>query len=544
MPFASPVISQDHCGGSQAIRTNLGRSLRTHACSWGIRTLWQSGPGATGLQAATSERDASQPPMAIEERRRRRRRSFPAASPPPNMAPWVADSLVAGTRRGLAIELPLQFLDFFLEAGVLTHLLVDLADRMQHRGVIAITEAAPDFGQRPRRQVLGQIHADLPWAHDRAVPALGQDVLLGDRVVPRDNAQDVLNLYAPRLDPLHQITDDGLGDIERDRSMHQLPSEIQAIDGTFQFTATLGQFVGQQLYHRIGDFKGRIRGLLLLRPLLKDLEAQRRIERANLGDEPALQARAHAIVEALELRWGPGRSDHHLLAAIEQRIDDVLELLLGLLPAHELEVVDQQHVDGAELVLESQGVLALDGLDELIAEALGRQVERLGLALALHLPSDGVLEVRLTEPDVGMQIERIEGPVVGQHGLGNLRGGRVRHAVGRTDDKAVEGIAWVERGAFKAAGMRAAEQGRPRTGCGPPLVARVRCRHRAWLRRRLPSGLAHPRLAHDNVDAFRALEFGRATLKQIVGVMRLDPALQELHRHRGNNQAAVEAVEL
>ena len=101
---------------------------------------------------------------------------------------------------------------------------------------------------------------------------------------------------------------------------------------------------------------------------------------------PALQARAHAIVEAVELAGGRAEATTTCLPAIEQRIDDVLELLLGLLPAHELEVVDQENVDRTEFVLERQGILALDGLDELIAEALGRQIEHLRFACAASPP--------------------------------------------------------------------------------------------------------------------------------------------------------------
>ena len=146
---------------------------------------------------------------------------------------------------------------------------------------------------------------------------------------------------------------------------------------------------------------------------------------ADLGDEAALQARAHAVVEAVELRRRPGRGHHHLPAAVEQRVDDVLELLLGLLAAHELQIVDQQDVDGAELVLEGHRVLALDGLDELVAEALGRQIEHVGFGRApLHLPGDGVLQMRLAEPDAGVEVERIEAALLGEHGLGDLDGAR------------------------------------------------------------------------------------------------------------------------
>ena len=102
----------------------------------------------------------------------------------------------------------------------------------------------------------------------------------------------------------------------------------------------------------------------------------------------------------VELVRRTGRSHHDLAAAIEQCVDDVLELLLGLLALHEFEVVDQQDVDGAELVLEGDGILAAHGLHELIAEALGRQVEHLRfVGAALHLPGDGMQQMRLAEPD-------------------------------------------------------------------------------------------------------------------------------------------------
>ena len=146
-----------------------------------------------------------------------------------------------------------------------------------------------------------------------------------------------------------------------------------------------------------------------MQPLLQNLQAQLVVERADLGDEPALQPRAHALVEPLELAGRACRGHDHLAAAVEQRVDDVVELLLGLLALHELQIVDQQHVDRAELVLERQRILAAQRLDELIAETLGRQVEHLRMRrAAVHLPGDGVQQMRLAEPDRRVDVERIE----------------------------------------------------------------------------------------------------------------------------------------
>ncbi len=57
------------------------------------------------------------------------------------------------------------------------------------------------------------------------------------------------------------------------------------------------------------------------------------VERTELGHEAALQARAHALVEAVDLGRVAGGGHDDLAAAIEQGVDDVIELLLGFLPA-------------------------------------------------------------------------------------------------------------------------------------------------------------------------------------------------------------------
>ena len=64
--------------------------------------------------------------------------------------------------------------------------------------------------------------------------------------VPRDDAQDVLDLDAARLDALHEIADDRLGDVERDRRAHVLPRRIEAGDGAFELAAAFRQPVGEQ----------------------------------------------------------------------------------------------------------------------------------------------------------------------------------------------------------------------------------------------------------------------------------------------------------
>src|ERR1044072_7573475 len=57
----------------------------------------------------------------------------------------------------LLLQQPLQELDLFGEHVVVVDQALDLAHRVQHRGVVAPAEAAADLGQRTQRQGLCQI---------------------------------------------------------------------------------------------------------------------------------------------------------------------------------------------------------------------------------------------------------------------------------------------------------------------------------------------------------------------------------------------------
>ncbi len=93
---------------------------------------------------------------------------------------------------------------------------------------------------------------------------------------------------------------------ERDGRMHQLPGQIEAVHGAFELATVLRQPVGQELEDRLGQLEGRVGKALLLHPLPEDLQAQVLVELRDLDDETALHARAHAIVEAVELSGRTG----------------------------------------------------------------------------------------------------------------------------------------------------------------------------------------------------------------------------------------------
>ncbi len=187
------------------------------------------------------------------------------------------------------------------------------------------------------------------------------------------------------------------------------------------------------------------------KPVLQDATAHRQIGGRHADDDTALHARAHALIDALKLRRGTIGSDHHLLAAVEQLVEHVTELLLYLLASQELHIVDQQDVVGAKLLLEVECGAVAQRPDELDDEALDRQVA--GAAVRIErarLVRDRLQEVRFPEPDARMDIER----VIRRRASLRRRGDRARRAACDVVRTALaegrEGQARVERRAGEA----------------------------------------------------------------------------------------------
>ena len=126
----------------------------------------------------------------------------------------------------------------------------------------------------------------------------------------------------------------------------------QAIDRAFEI-ATIGHDrLGDIGHHRRRHVKARLRLLRGGDARLENFDAQLLVERADVDAEPALEARQHALVERLEIGGRPVGGDDHLLAGVDQRVERVAELLLDRLALQELHVVDDQHVDVAQSLLE------------------------------------------------------------------------------------------------------------------------------------------------------------------------------------------------
>ena len=118
-----------------------------------------------------------------------------------------------------------------------------------------------------------------------------------------------------------------------------------AVECHLQLACVGGNVPGQELHHlkrRVGDAE---------RPcfLPQDAEAELVIGRKDVDRKTACQTGLEPLIHPLEPGGRAVSGDHHLAAMVEQRIERVKKFLLrAVLVADELDVVDQQHVGGAQ----------------------------------------------------------------------------------------------------------------------------------------------------------------------------------------------------
>ncbi len=163
----------------------------------------------------------------------------------------------------------------------------------------------------------------------------------------------------------------------------------------------------------------------------------------DVGDEAPLEAGAETVFDVAELLGGPVGGEDDLLGVAVEGVEGVEELFLGFfLAGEELDVVDEEDVDGAVLVAEAGHLVEARGVGEVVDELLAGDVADGGVGLeAFYLVADGVHEVGLAHADAAVEEER----VVGLGGsLGDGDGGGEGELVAGAGDEAVEVVARVE----------------------------------------------------------------------------------------------------
>src|SRR3546814_409505 len=124
-----------------------------------------------------------------------------------------------------------------------------------------------------------------------------------------------------------------------------------------------------------GDFL-RQRDLVLVGLGEQDRDARLEIGWFDRDRQPPSETRLQALINAVDVLRITIRCQYDLLATINQRIEGVEELLLrALLVGKEVNIVDQQGVDGAVQILELVHASMPDGRGEMIHPLFGADID-------------------------------------------------------------------------------------------------------------------------------------------------------------------------
>ena len=167
-----------------------------------------------------------------------------------------------------------------------------------------------------------------------------------------------------------------LREFEVDLPAHERSEGEEPHERAFEDTDVGGDAVREELEHARRDLQVAELGRIVLGLLLEDAEPQLVVGRMKVDDKARLHPARDAVLDAGNLgRRAVGRNDD-LLVLIDERVERVEELLLRrVLPGDELHVIDHQHVDRPEQLLERHHVLVAQRLHEAVHELFGRQVD-------------------------------------------------------------------------------------------------------------------------------------------------------------------------
>src|SRR5271166_5526581 len=302
-------------------------------------------------------------------------------------------------------------------------------------------ELASNLWQRSFSHVLGQIHGDLTRIDDRSRIVFrfdfnqAQTELLGNHFL---NGLDG-DLAGLRVDEILQ-------NLLRVREGNFRADQGRVRDEADESAFELAN-VGTDILGDVESYVGGKRHFFLLGFLLQDGDFGFEVGGLNVGDQSPLEAAAQAVFDLGQFFGRAVAGDNDLLHRLVQGVEGVEEFFLGALFAgEELDVVDEQDVDVAELVAERRHLVVAQRVDHVVGELLAGGVADGGLRqAALDLVSDGLHEVSLAHADAAVEEQR----VVGLGGpLGDGLAGGVGELVAAADDEGVEGVARVQlRGA-------------------------------------------------------------------------------------------------
>ena len=290
------------------------------------------------------------------------------------------------------IDVSLDVLDNVIQKPVFLNGTFDFLDRIVYGRVIAAAELFADLLQRHFDHGTDQVHGHLSGLKDLGFSSLTDEGLFLNGVglchLVNDDFGGGENVALIPENVTHS-THDGV-------HVHLFAQQglegQNLIDGTLQLTDVGGDVFRNVIQNRFGQLQTHADGLVF-----NNGYAGLIVGRIDLGDKAHGEAALQSLIQSEDVlgRTVGGKDD--LLIGVPKGIEGVEHLLLsGLTAGDKLDVVHEEEVGAAVLVVELILGLFTNGLNELIGERVSLDKDHVAVGVVLlDLVTDGVEEVGL-----------------------------------------------------------------------------------------------------------------------------------------------------
>src|SRR6202790_5154602 len=264
-------------------------------------------------------------------------------------------------------------------------------------------ELATDFGKRGGGQLLDDVHGHLARESDGASVAANFQILFTQIEMLADPFLNQVNrdaLFLRRDDVAQDLLRGG----KRDGHARQGGVSHQTGKCSFKF-AHIGLNSPRDVFSNvIGKRKAIVVGLFL-----KNRNFSFQIRWLDVRDQTPLETRAQSFFNGVDVFGQAVARNDNLLLLFIKSVERVEELFLGaFFSSDELDVIDQQDIDGVETVAETDHAIEADGVDDFDGEFFRADVTEAHRRIALldGVP-DSVHQVGLAHAHTAIEEQRV-----------------------------------------------------------------------------------------------------------------------------------------
>src|SRR5690606_22544977 len=171
---------------------------------------------------------------------------------------------------------------------------------------------------------------------------------------------DFLDADTLRFADAGQVTEQFIDTVDGDVRLEGL-AEQKLVESAFQFTARSGDGAGNMGENLFANREARIFSLRCGQTAAQHFDAHFIVGRGHFKRNAALKTRTDTHIERFQFGRRAVGGNNDLLCAVEQRVQEMAELVLDRLALQELHVVDNEKVDIGKLFLEGQRIVVADG---------------------------------------------------------------------------------------------------------------------------------------------------------------------------------------